>query len=300
MLYAAVRSLSLTAVLLLVPTLVQGSGHSHNHDLHARRVGLHKSAERNWSRRQEDDGGLAERYQVDWRRDGEDGSLQVRADNARFTWYNPGLGACGKVHGDGDAVVAMNTPDWDGGSHCFKSVTINYKGKSTSAIVVDRCVGCPQGALDLSPSVFSRLTSIDDGEIQGSWSFGSGAPPPDPKPEPKPEPPPKSESKPSPSPSPSPPPPPPSPSPTPTTTSTHTTKHTTTTTSEEERPTSSVVESTTEVVSSASESVSASVSSSSEAPVATISPDDPQVINQVNVAILRLGAFVYTAASVAE
>ena len=33
----------------------------------------------------------------------------VAAFSSKLTWYYPGLGACGQVHGDNDLVVALDT-----------------------------------------------------------------------------------------------------------------------------------------------------------------------------------------------
>ncbi|KAF9466304.1 RlpA-like double-psi beta-barrel-protein domain-containing protein-containing protein [Collybia nuda] len=127
-------------------------------------------------------------------------SLEKRVDNVRFSFFDPGLGACGGYSTNRDFIVALNTPQWDGGSHCGKTITIRYKGKSTQATIVDRCVECPYGALDFSRGLFDFFGSQDDGYLWGSWDFGSGAPPkpettshkpkptPTPTPTPKPEP----------------------------------------------------------------------------------------------------------------
>ncbi|KAL0579970.1 hypothetical protein V5O48_002054 [Marasmius crinis-equi] len=102
----------------------------------------------------------------------DDRDLQKRFDNSRFTFYAPGLGACGGTNSESDFIVALNAPQWDGGSHCGQTITISYNGKSTSAQIVDLCPSCAFGALDLSPSLFSFFASQDLGVIQGSWDFG--------------------------------------------------------------------------------------------------------------------------------
>ncbi|KAL5532997.1 hypothetical protein ACEPAF_4771 [Sanghuangporus sanghuang] len=126
-----------------------------------------------------------------------------RDDNGRFTFYETGLGACGGWNNSTDFIVALNEEQWDGGSHCWEKITINYNGKSTQAQIVDLCPGCPRGALDMSPGLFGFLDNPDLGVIYGSWSFGTEqAPPPAPASAPAPAPPP-------------PPPPPPVPTPDP-------------------------------------------------------------------------------------
>ncbi|OCB91405.1 expansin family protein [Sanghuangporus baumii] len=114
-----------------------------------------------------------------------------RDDNGRFTFYETGLGACGGWNNPTDFIVALNEEQWDGGSHCWEKITINYNGKSTQAQIVDLCPGCPRGALDMSPGLFGFLDNPDLGVIYGSWSFGTEqAPPPAPAPAPAPPPPP--------------------------------------------------------------------------------------------------------------
>jgi len=117
--------------------------------------------------------------------------LAKRVDNAKMTFYQPGLGACGGTNGPGDFIVALNSAQYAGGQHCHEMITISYKGKSTQAQIMDECPGCPFGGLDLTPSLFGFFASESEGVIQGSWNFGGDAqpakpPPPAAKPKPKP------------------------------------------------------------------------------------------------------------------
>ncbi|KAL5529089.1 hypothetical protein ACEPAG_5063 [Sanghuangporus baumii] len=112
-------------------------------------------------------------------------SIVERDENGRFTFYETGLGACGGWNNPTDFIVALNEEQWDGGSHCWEMITINYNGKSTQAQIVDLCPGCAWGGLDMSPGLFSFLDNPDLGVIYGSWSFGTEqAPPPAPPPAP--------------------------------------------------------------------------------------------------------------------
>ncbi|KAG7092289.1 hypothetical protein E1B28_008651 [Marasmius oreades] len=103
-----------------------------------------------------------------------DRGLQKRFGDARFTFYDPGLGACGGTNSNSDFIVALNAPQWDGGSHCFQTITITFEGKTHDAQVVDLCPGCPYGGLDMSRSLFDVFAPQDRGVISGSWEFGSG------------------------------------------------------------------------------------------------------------------------------
>ncbi|TFK42952.1 RlpA-like double-psi beta-barrel-protein domain-containing protein-containing protein [Crucibulum laeve] len=107
-----------------------------------------------------------------------DFSLEKRFDGSKFSFYDAGLGACGKTNSASDFIVALNIPQWDGGSHCFDTITISYKGKSTQAQIVDQCPGCPFGGLDFSRGLFDFFASESEGIIFGSWNFGGSSAPP--------------------------------------------------------------------------------------------------------------------------
>ncbi|EMD38574.1 expansin-like protein [Gelatoporia subvermispora B] len=113
-----------------------------------------------------------------------------RFDNERFTWYNAGQNACGSVDSSSDwvssiqhdlqrprnlticgQVVAMNSEQFDGGSHCYQTITLSYGGKTTQVKVTDECPGCQYGALDLSEPLFSYFAPTSQGVIYGEWNF---------------------------------------------------------------------------------------------------------------------------------
>jgi len=88
------------------------------------------------------------------------------------TYYQPGLGACGKTNGPTDLIVAVSAGYFD--SHratvCGKAFTVRYRGKSVKVQVVDRCAGCAMGDLDLSPAAFKHLAPLAVGRIHGvNW-----------------------------------------------------------------------------------------------------------------------------------
>ncbi|KAL2152800.1 hypothetical protein VTH82DRAFT_3955 [Thermothelomyces myriococcoides] len=106
-------------------------------------------------------------------------NLAPRA-SGRFTWYNPGLGACGNWNGDGDLVAALNAADFDpytpngnpnNNSLCGRRLRVSYNGKSVDVTVVDRCPTCNAGDLDLSPAAFEALEPLSTGVIYGSWDW---------------------------------------------------------------------------------------------------------------------------------
>ena len=98
-----------------------------------------------------------------------------------LTWYQTGLGSCGWTSGSSDKIVALSHVIMDaydtGNSNtnpmCGKMVTITGKdGSPYQAKVVDRCVGCAEGDLDLSEDFFNTVTENGDGRVPGmSWSF---------------------------------------------------------------------------------------------------------------------------------
>ncbi|KAI0055494.1 hypothetical protein BV25DRAFT_1996125 [Artomyces pyxidatus] len=105
------------------------------------------------------------------------GQLSKRFENARFSNFPDGLGACGIVNGPDDFIVALNAPQYDGGSHCFEWVTISYGGKTARAQITDMCPGCPYAGLDMSDGLYEYF-SDNGGLIYGEWEFDSGDPSP--------------------------------------------------------------------------------------------------------------------------
>ncbi|KIJ69350.1 hypothetical protein HYDPIDRAFT_24193 [Hydnomerulius pinastri MD-312] len=97
---------------------------------------------------------------------------------ARFTFYDVGLGACGKYNSRDDFIVALNAPQYGGGypgPQCFKSITISFGGKQTQATIMDECMGCPYGGLDFSRGLFDFFSDEGAGVIYGDWWFNDGS-----------------------------------------------------------------------------------------------------------------------------
>ncbi|KAF8201801.1 RlpA-like double-psi beta-barrel-protein domain-containing protein-containing protein [Pholiota molesta] len=111
-------------------------------------------------------------------------ALEKRFSDARFTFYAAGLGACGKTNSGSDFIVALNSAQYNGGSHCFETITISVNGKTHSAEIVDECPGCPFGGLDFSEGLFQFFAPESVGVLTGSWNFGGSAAPPPPPPKP--------------------------------------------------------------------------------------------------------------------
>ncbi|TLS23367.1 uncharacterized protein PpBr36_06195 [Pyricularia pennisetigena] len=101
-----------------------------------------------------------------------------------LTYYNPGLGACGKDHDDADMVVAVARELFDeaaGGADanpnnnrlCGRKIRVSADGgrDSIEVTVVDRCEGCKSTDLDLSPAAFRRLADESRGRVKGEWQW---------------------------------------------------------------------------------------------------------------------------------
>ncbi|KAF8061534.1 RlpA-like double-psi beta-barrel-protein domain-containing protein-containing protein [Lyophyllum atratum] len=111
--------------------------------------------------------------------------LHKRFSDARWSFYDVGLGACGKNNVASDFIVALNTPQYGGGypgPNCFKTITMTYNGRTTQATVMDQCPGCPYGGLDLSRGLFKFFAPESVGILYGTWYFNDDGPPPPPKP----------------------------------------------------------------------------------------------------------------------
>ncbi|KAF9242837.1 RlpA-like double-psi beta-barrel-protein domain-containing protein-containing protein [Melanogaster broomeanus] len=94
--------------------------------------------------------------------------------NARFTFYDDGLGACGVWNGRNDLIVALNVEQFGPGypgQYCFQTVTISCGGQTVVATITDKCMGCPWGGLDFSRGLFDIFASEDVGVLEGEWWF---------------------------------------------------------------------------------------------------------------------------------
>ncbi|KAG6372017.1 hypothetical protein JVT61DRAFT_8717 [Boletus reticuloceps] len=113
--------------------------------------------------------------------------------NARLTYYDVGLGACGIWNKPGDFIVALNVEQFGPGfpgEYCFKTITIWINGARATATITDKvrsvlalitcsflstfetqCEGCPWGGLDLSRGLFDYFAPEAQGVIYASWWF---------------------------------------------------------------------------------------------------------------------------------
>ncbi|KAF9009390.1 RlpA-like double-psi beta-barrel-protein domain-containing protein-containing protein [Cyathus striatus] len=104
--------------------------------------------------------------------------IYKRFSSARWSFYDVGLGACGQYNVESDFIVALNTDQYGSGypgPNCFKTITMSYGGKTTTATIMDQCPGCPYGGLDLSRGLFKFFAAESVGIIYGEWSFSDSS-----------------------------------------------------------------------------------------------------------------------------
>ncbi|ORY41843.1 hypothetical protein BCR33DRAFT_698843 [Rhizoclosmatium globosum] len=101
-----------------------------------------------------------------------------------MTYYNPagGLGKCGNALQDSDYVVSMN-PSQYADNLCGAAICVSFNGKTVQGTLQDRCAGCAYGDIDVTPPMFTTVSSLDAGRINMQWSFCNSNPaPPSPSP----------------------------------------------------------------------------------------------------------------------
>jgi expansin (peptidoglycan-binding protein) len=106
--------------------------------------------------------------------------VKAALNHGDLTYYTPGLGACGTVNGENDAIVAIShlifdpkTPNGNPNKNslCGKKIRIQRNGKSTVVQVRDRCEGCKKSDLDVPVKVFSKLAPPSAGRVKVDWTW---------------------------------------------------------------------------------------------------------------------------------
>ncbi|OCH90900.1 hypothetical protein OBBRIDRAFT_729817 [Obba rivulosa] len=95
----------------------------------------------------------------------------------RGTWFDVGLGACGYTNVNSDKIVAISADIYGDGGNCnqYVQVTNTANGKSAWGQTRDKCPGCGAYDLDMSPSLFEELGSLDTGVLEIEWHFENKA-----------------------------------------------------------------------------------------------------------------------------
>ncbi|KAI0632603.1 RlpA-like double-psi beta-barrel-protein domain-containing protein-containing protein [Trametes polyzona] len=108
---------------------------------------------------------------------------QTASGTGDATFYSAGLGACGVTNTDADFIAAIDAQTFDtfpgAGANpnlnpiCHKQVTVTGPdGKTVNVLVTDRCPGCAKGSIDLTPTAFQQLASLDVGRLHGiTWTM---------------------------------------------------------------------------------------------------------------------------------
>ncbi|KAF8445961.1 RlpA-like double-psi beta-barrel-protein domain-containing protein-containing protein [Boletus edulis BED1] len=177
-----------------------------------------------------------------------------RDANAAFTYFDVGQGACGATNTASDFIVALNSAEYGSGAHCFEMITITINGKTAQAQITDECPGCSVGGLDFSQGLFQYFAPVSVGELYGSWSYNRDIA---------------------------------------TSSSTFTPSSTSYTPSTTTTSSSTALSTTTTTTSLASTNVPSPTSTTSTtSTVPTSTPQDPQILTQINLALLELGALL--------
>ncbi|KAK3360194.1 RlpA-like double-psi beta-barrel-protein domain-containing protein-containing protein [Lasiosphaeria hispida] len=96
-----------------------------------------------------------------------------------LTYYALGLGACGfddsgKDHTQNIVALShelMGTQS-NGNPYCDKTITVSYNGKTVTAVVRDKCMGCAANNIDGSEKLFTDLGEpLGTGRYTVDWWF---------------------------------------------------------------------------------------------------------------------------------
>ncbi|KAI0734412.1 RlpA-like double-psi beta-barrel-protein domain-containing protein-containing protein [Fomitopsis betulina] len=90
------------------------------------------------------------------------------------TYYSTGKGACGYTDDDSLPIVAISHIIYGDGGSCNQWVQITNvdNGQSQYGHIRDKCMGCDQYNLDLSPSLFQSLgEDLSVGRFKIDWHY---------------------------------------------------------------------------------------------------------------------------------
>ncbi|CDH60010.1 hypothetical protein RO3G_09000 [Lichtheimia corymbifera JMRC:FSU:9682] len=94
------------------------------------------------------------------------------------TYYDTGVGSCGKKDTNDELIVAINKaqmgngPNPNANPHCGKYVVVQGTNGNVKAKIEDTCPTCGSGSLDLSPAVFRAVCGDESkGKCAIHWKF---------------------------------------------------------------------------------------------------------------------------------
>ncbi|KAF8528563.1 RlpA-like double-psi beta-barrel-protein domain-containing protein-containing protein [Gautieria morchelliformis] len=102
----------------------------------------------------------------------------AQTNTGDVTFFAPGLGACGKTNSASDLMVAVSFeffnsfgPQTNGNPICGRQIQATAPGGKTVTVTVeDKCAGCAQFDLDMSPAAFDQLADPSVGRLHGvTW-----------------------------------------------------------------------------------------------------------------------------------
>jgi expansin len=98
----------------------------------------------------------------------------AKAHTGEATYYNEanGTGNCSFDASPGDLMIgAMNDADYASSAACGACVKLTGPNGAITIRIVDRCPGCPQGDIDLSPDAFSKIADLSAGRVPITWHY---------------------------------------------------------------------------------------------------------------------------------
>ncbi|KLJ10041.1 hypothetical protein EMPG_14536 [Blastomyces silverae] len=94
-----------------------------------------------------------------------------------MTFYDGGVGSCGvNVKTFAEDAIAMPVGLMGNLSNdnpfCGQKVNVKFRGKTFTATVRDKCIGCKGGDIDMTRSLFYKFAHEDEGRLAGvEWWF---------------------------------------------------------------------------------------------------------------------------------
>jgi expansin len=99
------------------------------------------------------------------RADADDASCAgyVSVSTAQATWYSVVAPECSLPVAPGDFVTAVATQDFQGSAACGRCLEVAGPLGSVLVRIVDECLSCPAGNLDLGADAFAQIADLGDG-----------------------------------------------------------------------------------------------------------------------------------------